>query len=153
MVSIVSAIRDIARVREVSAVLMRHGFGEVVGRLGLSGKGKENNAPTSKRGHVSIAERIRLVLEELGPTFIKLGQLASTRADLLPPELIIELRKLQDAAPELPYQAIEQQIELFLGAPIAEVFESFDQSALAAASIAQVHRAQLRTPDGAIDVA
>src|SRR5690606_5977939 len=134
MVSIVSAIRDIARVREVSAVLIRHGFGEVVGRLGLSGKAKETNESSLKRG-ISIAERIRLVLEDLGPTFIKLGQLASTRPDLLPPELITELRKLQDAAPALPYPAIEHQLEVSLGAPITEIFESFEMAPLAAASI------------------
>src|SRR5690606_13699696 len=107
MVSIVSAIRDIARVREVSAVLVRHGFGEVVGRIGLAGKkDREPGDPTSERPQVSVARRLRLVLEDLGPSFVKLGQLASTRPDLLPPDLIAELRKLQDSAPVLPFADI-----------------------------------------------
>src|SRR5688572_96745 len=105
MVSLVSAVRDIARVREVSAVLARHGFGEVVTRLGLGGqKGKEgeNQAGQGSGKRPSLAERIRLVLEDLGPSFVKLGQIASTRADLLPKDVIDELKKLQDAVPPLP---------------------------------------------------
>lgn len=152
MVSIVSAIRDIARVREVSSVLARHGFGEVVGRLGLIGKSKESGSPSS-RLQVSVAERLRLVLEELGPSFIKLGQLASTRPDLLPPDVIAELRKLQDGAPALPFEEIRKQVELSLGTTIEDVFESFETEPLAAASIAQVHRARLKTPEGKKEVA
>lgn len=152
MVSIVSAIRDIARVREVSSVLARHGFGEVVGRLGLIGKAKEPGA-SPNRPQVSVAERLRLVLEELGPSFVKLGQLASTRPDLLPPDVIAELRKLQDGAPALPFEQIQSQVEVSLGAPIADVFESFETQPLAAASIAQVHRARLKTQEGTRDVA
>lgn len=153
MVSIVSAIRDIARVREVSTVLARHGFGEVVGRLGLAGKGKVSGDPSNKRVQVSVAERLRLVLEELGPSFVKLGQLASTRPDLLPPDVITELRKLQDGAPALPFDKIQGQVEVSLGTTIDDLFESFDAQPLAAASIAQVHRARLKTPEGTKDVA
>lgn len=153
MVSIVTAIRDIARVREVSAVLVKHGFGEVVGRLGLGGKSNDGDAPPSKRPLVSMAERARLVLEDLGPSFVKLGQLASTRPDLLPADLIVELRKLQDGAPALPFAAIKSQIERSLGAEIKDVFESFDETPLAAASIAQVHRGVLRTAEGSMQVA
>lgn len=176
MVSIISAARDIARVREVSAVLVKHGFGEVAGRLGIRGRPKSDggdesgDADRSAPGETSRSDRsgrserppntrtsftarARLVLEDLGPSFVKLGQLASTRPDLLPEELIQELKKLQDNVPPLPFEQIEAQIERSLGAPVAAVYESFERTPIAAASIAQVHRATLRTEDGVVDVA
>jgi ubiquinone biosynthesis protein len=116
MVSIVSAVRDLGRLREITSVLVRHGFGEIVTRIGLGqirkGRGQasstgassseeESDAMTpeelergeAERKTISIYERARLVLQDLGPSFIKLGQVASTRPDLLPPELIRELKK------------------------------------------------------------
>jgi ubiquinone biosynthesis protein len=158
MVSIVSAARDLARLREVSAVLVRHGFGEVAGRIGIRApRGKESDPPPAvleaDARRSSLAVRVRQVLEDLGPSFVKLGQLASTRPDLLPADLIAELKKLQDSLPALPFSEIEQQVERSLGAPIAELFESFEEAPLATASIAQVHRARARVESGVVEVA
>jgi ubiquinone biosynthesis protein len=164
MVSIVHAARDIARIRDVSSVLVRHGFGEVVTRLGL-GRPRKKDALADEKGSadedargsqgkpaISRAARMRLVLESLGPSFVKLGQIASTRPDLLPQDVIAELKKLQDAVPKLPFAQIREQIESSLGAPLDEIYESIDDEPLAAASIAQVHRARLKTDDGPRDV-
>lgn len=160
MVSFVSAARDISRMREISTVLIRHGFGEVVSRLGLGGGRKVDagepgtaDSGAKQKRRLSPSVRIRLVLEDLGPSFVKLGQIASTRPDLLPADLITELKKLQDSLPPLPYSEIKEQVERSLGAPIEELFESFEQEPLATASIAQVHRARLRTEEGSILVA
>jgi ubiquinone biosynthesis protein len=170
MVSIVHAARDISRLREIASVLVRHGFGEFVQRLGLLRQPTIRDTSTSDRAPADALDpadaekgateqrelgwsvRLRRVLEDLGPSFIKLGQIASTRADLLPTELIFELRKLQDCAPQLPFSVIEREIERSLSVGITELFESLEEVPLAAASIAQVHRAVLRTDEGSEDV-
>src|SRR5262245_47467584 len=102
---IMSAVRDLERLRQIAGVLARHGFGELLQRTGLSaqlGLGKRPDDETQRA--ISIGERIRLVLTELGPSFVKLGQMVSTRPDVIPPEIIEELRKLQDDVPPVPFE-------------------------------------------------
>jgi len=182
MISVVSAVRDLGRLREITSVLVKHGFGEVVARAGFGrkpkklpapgGTGKSEPPPNSANGaalvaadapelsteeldageaeksRISTAERVRLVIQDLGPSFIKLGQIASTRPDLLPPDVIVELKKLQDNTPTVPFEEIKKVIETSLGKTLDETFVSFDEKPLASASIGQVHRAVLATPEG-----
>ncbi|HEX4352551.1 MAG TPA: AarF/UbiB family protein [Polyangiales bacterium] len=149
MAFLLDTVRDLGRLREIAGVLARHGFGELLHRTGLGslvpGKRSEDNQPR-------FSVRVRLVLEELGPSFVKLGQLLSTRADLLPAELIGELARLQDNVPPLPFPEMQRAIEAELGAPIAELFSSFEEQPLASASIGQVYRALLKTDDGEVAV-
>ncbi|MBN2193672.1 MAG: AarF/ABC1/UbiB kinase family protein [Polyangiaceae bacterium] len=187
MVRIVHAARDIARVRDISTVLIRHGFGEVVARLGIrrgrsagEGRRRESVVPESTRSggseppdsadlasdatpediahgdaalrELSVPVRVRRVLEDLGPSFIKLGQIVSTRADVVPPDVIAELRKLQDSVPPIPFAELRAALEQSLGRALGEVFESFEETPLAAGSIAQVHRARVRADHGSHDV-
>jgi len=93
---------------------------------------------------------MRLALEELGPTFIKLGQLLSTRPDIIPKEYIDELKKLQDKVPSVPVAEIRDQISKELGVPVEEVAEAFDPQPIAAASIAQVHRGRLKSGEDVV---
>lgn len=152
MVSIVHAARDIGRLRDISRVLVRHGFGEVVARLGIGRRSEHPTEGQPSSASENLSVRLRRVLEDLGPSFVKLGQIASTRADLFPAEIIAELRKLQDSVPEVPYEKIRERVEESLGAPIEQLFTQVETKALAAASVAQVHRARLKTESGEREV-
>ncbi len=150
MASILTTVRDLERLRQIAGVLAVHGFGEVVERTGLS-----TLIPGRKRGdgaRMPAGIRLRKVLEDLGPSFVKLGQIMSTRPDLIPEDILVELKKLQDEVPAEPFDAIRAEVERELGCELAEIYESFDETPLASASIAQVHRARLRDGDHAPDV-
>ncbi|MGB9825150.1 MAG: ABC1 kinase family protein, partial [Desulfofundulus sp.] len=146
--------KHFARYREIANVLVRHGFGYLAHQLGLGeflslGRLYKPGRQSDKRRlkvaeRPSPPERLRLVLEELGPTFIKMGQVLSTRSDLLPPEYIAELEKLQDRVAPFSFNQVRERIQMELGLPLEEVFSSFETTPLAAASIGQVHRAHLR---------
>lgn len=146
-----TAIKDVGRLREIIGALVKHGFGAIVTRLeveesigvkGLMAYRDEADQP------YSVAQRIRMAIEELGPTFVKLGQILSTRPDLIPIDLVAELQHLQDDVPIVAFDGIRQMVEAELGVPISERFTAFDDVPLASASIAQVHRAMLLPAGG-----
>jgi len=151
MPSILDTVKDLGRLRQIVGVLTRHGFGEVVERTGL-GSLLPGAAKRDDGAKVSLAVRIRLALQDLGPSFVKLGQIVSTRPDLVPADIITELKKLQDDVPPETFEAIRTQIESEMGHALEEVYESFEHEPLASASIGQVHRTVLRTEDGPMQV-
>lgn len=140
--------RHVNRYRQILAVLFKYGFGDLVDRLHV-GRYVELGAQILKKGRaepveaLTRPERIRRSLEELGPTFIKLGQILSTRPDLVPVEIVTELAKLQDSVEPFPFEKAQELIERELGAPAGSFFIDIVPKPLAAASIAQVHRARL----------
>jgi len=141
-------IRHIKRYRDVAKVLTRHGFGffvEEIGLLHMLSLPKRLFTDTEKIDPLTAGARIRRVIEELGPTYVKIGQIASTRADIIPEEILKELEKLQDDVPSFSFEQVTTILEEELGSPLNEVFSWIDEKAIAAASIGQVHRAQLRT--------
>lgn len=130
------------RYLQIGSVLRRHGFGFLLGFLGLDRAAPgRRGAAADPTAHSPV--HLRAALEELGPTFIKLGQLLSTRSDLLPPAFVMELAKLQDSAPPVPTAVIRDLIRRELGAAPEAIFATFDDRPLASASIGQAHAATL----------
>ena len=148
--SLQTRVNYINRYREIAKQISKSGFGYIIEEIGLD---KVISLPRKlllRQGNKEVlektyAERIRLFIESMGTTFIKLGQIASTRGDLLPPELIKELEKLQSHVAPFPAEVARSTIEESLGASIDEIFMIFDDEPVGSASIGQVHRAILQS--------
>src|SRR6516225_1137444 len=149
MVSGVSgALREMPRLREISSILIRYGLGDLVRRAGVSTLLERTGqvlqwAQASEVAHLEPQQRARLALEQLGPTFVKLGQMLSTREDLLPATWTDELSRLYSRVAPVPFDELLPQIEQALGRSPFEVFAHVEREPYAAASIAQIHRAKL----------
>ncbi len=144
-----SVMRDLPRLHEISSVLIRHGLGDLVRRLGIVNVLEQagqilNFRAAAESVRLEPAERMRLALEELGPTFVKLGQVMATRIDLFPPDWIAEFEKLHSAVPPVPIESLLPEVTLALGRSPFEVFRELEREPFASASIAQVHRAKLQ---------
>jgi ubiquinone biosynthesis protein len=149
--------RYVRRYQEILSVLIKYGFGDVVDALNIRqhieiGRQKISGKPAEHIEKLSRPERVRMTLEELGPTFVKLGQILSTRPDLIPLEYVQELSKLQDKVPAFSYDEAKAIIKSETGSLPEEIFCSFDKTPLAAASLGQVHKAMLKDTEEAVAI-
>ncbi|CAG0996366.1 partial aarF domain-containing kinase, partial [Anaerolineae bacterium] len=145
----ISVWRDLGRLREIAGILMHYGWGDIVKRLGLGSFTRRAGELMHRRASDEIMQlpaevRVRLALQELGPTFVKLGQVLATRPDIFPPRWIAEFSRLQDNVPPEPFETLLPELQKALGASPFEVFRNLQTEAIAGASIAQVHLAQLQ---------
>ncbi len=138
--------RSLGRLSEIAQVAARHGFGYFLRRNRLGDLLSGNDGANGDVGVSDRGRRLREMLDELGPTFVKFGQLLSTRPDVVPPDIVIELRGLQDDVTPFPFEQARAVIEAELGLTVEQAFVEFDEQPLASASIGQVHRAVL--PNG-----
>lgn len=145
-----AVFRDANRFRQILGVLTRHGFGALVQQLNLDDRWllkKLLEMRSAEIERLPLERRILLAVHDLGATFVKLGQILSTRPDLLPAPLIVELKTLQDQVPPIPFADVRAIVRAELGAEIETYFDGFDPEPLASASIAQVHRARIKDTD------
>lgn len=145
-------VKDARRAQKIATILARHGFGALLSRReGERQKTREearaellSGATATEDPNAEVAARVVNMLEELGPTFVKFGQILSTRPDLIPQQYVARLQSLQDQVSAVSFDDVKRQVEVGLGAPVESLFRSFDKEPIASASIAQVHGAALK---------